>query len=43
MAIASYYAQDYASAWRYLDEAERRRQDVPPQFKPLLKEVAPRP
>ncbi|MBS1723577.1 MAG: hypothetical protein JSS66_11555 [Armatimonadetes bacterium] len=43
MSIASYYKHDYSSAWKYLDEAQRRKQNVPPQFIPLLKEAAPRP
>lgn len=43
MAIASYYAHDYGSAWKYLGDADRRRQAVPPQFRGLLSEVAPRP
>lgn len=43
MAIASYYAQDYGSAWAYLADADKRHQAVPPQFRPLLKEVAARP
>jgi tetratricopeptide (TPR) repeat protein len=43
MAIASYYARDYRSAWEYLSQAEARKQNVPPQFKPLLQEVSPRP
>ncbi|MCW5939810.1 MAG: tetratricopeptide repeat protein [Fimbriimonadaceae bacterium] len=43
MAIASYYARDYRSAWEYLSQAEARKQNVPPQFKPMLLEVSPRP
>lgn len=43
MAIASYYAQDFPSAWKYLTEADRRHQDVPPQFRGLLKEADPKP
>ena len=43
MAIASYYAQDYGSAWKYLADADLRHQPVPPQFRGLLREVAPRP
>lgn len=43
MAIASYYSQNYSAAYRYLAEADRRHQDVPPQFRGLLKEAAPRP
>lgn len=43
MAVASYFAQDYKASWTYLGEADKRHQNVPPQFRPLLKEVAPRP
>lgn len=43
MAIASYYAQDYTSAWKYLAQADQRKQSVPPQFRPLLREADPRP
>ncbi|MBS1713192.1 MAG: hypothetical protein JST30_02520 [Armatimonadetes bacterium] len=43
LAVASYYTEDYRSAWGYVDQAEARKQPVPPQFKSLLKEAAPRP
>jgi len=43
LAVASYYAQDYRAAWSYVGQAESHRQPVPPQFKSLLKEAAPRP
>jgi hypothetical protein len=43
MAIASYFGNDPASAWKYLAEADRRKQNVPPQFRDLLKQVAPGP
>ena len=43
LAIASYYDLDYKAAWTFLSQAESRKQAVPPQFKSLLKEVAPRP
>jgi tetratricopeptide (TPR) repeat protein len=43
MAVSSYFAQDFKAAWTYLDEADKRKQNVPPQFRDLLKEVAPRP
>jgi tetratricopeptide (TPR) repeat protein len=42
MAIASYYAQDFPAAWRYLAEADKRHQDVPGQFRQLLKEAEER-
>lgn len=43
MAIASYYTQDYSSAWKYLAQADQRKQSVPPQFRSLLREADPRP
>jgi tetratricopeptide (TPR) repeat protein len=43
MSIASYYAQDYSSSWKYLTEARSRHEDVPPQFPGLLKEADPQP
>ena len=43
MAVVCYYDHDYKSAWANLDEADKRKQNVPPQFRTLLKEVAPRP
>lgn len=43
MSVASYFAQDYKMAYVYLDEAQKRKQNVPSQFPGLLKEVAPRP
>jgi tetratricopeptide (TPR) repeat protein len=43
LAIASYYAHDYPSAWRFLAEAEKRHQDVPGQFRGLLKEADQQP
>lgn len=43
MAIASYYASDFGSAYGYLAEADKRKQNVPSQFRGLLKEAAPRP
>ncbi|HVT11303.1 MAG TPA: hypothetical protein VHE55_03475 [Fimbriimonadaceae bacterium] len=41
MAIASYYIHDYPSAWQYLATADKRHQNVPPQFRDLLKEADP--
>ncbi len=43
LAIASYYIHDYKAAYANLDEADRRMQSVPAQFRSLLKEAAPRP
>lgn len=43
MSIASYYAQNYSDAWTYLGTADKYKQSVPPQYRNLLKEVAPRP
>lgn len=43
MAIASYFEQDFKSAYTYLAEADKRKQNVPPQFRGLLKEAAARP
>ena len=42
MAIASYYDQDFDGAKRYLAEADRRHQNVPPQFRGLLQEAVSR-
>lgn len=38
MAIAAYYQGDTSAAHRYLREADRRKQNVPPQFRELLLE-----
>lgn len=43
MSVASYFAHDYDAAYAYLAEADKRKQNVPSQFRPLLKEAAPRP
>lgn len=43
MAVCSYFAHDYTSAYQYLAEADKRKQNVPAQFRPLLKEAAQRP
>lgn len=43
LAIASHFDQDYKAAWAYLAEADKRKEQVPPQFRDILKEVAPRP
>ncbi len=42
LAIMSYYAHDYVTAENYLAEADKRHQDVPSQFRPLLKEAMKR-
>ena len=43
LSIAAYFAQDYDAAYAFLAEADKRKQNVPVQFRPLLKEAAPRP
>lgn len=43
MAIAAYYDQDIETALRYLSEADRRKQNVPPQFRTLLPSDGARP
>lgn len=43
MAVCSYFANDFKSAYQYLAEADKRKQNVPSQFRPLLKEAAQRP
>lgn len=43
LAIAAYFDQDADGAWRYLMEAERRRQNIPPQFRELLRLARSRP
>ncbi len=43
MAIAAYYQGDATAAHRYLREADRRKQNVPPQFRELLRQGRPQP
>ncbi|MBX3117600.1 MAG: tetratricopeptide repeat protein [Fimbriimonadaceae bacterium] len=43
LAIASYFDQDFKSARMYLEEADKRKQSVPPQFRDLLQEVSTKP
>ena len=40
LSIASYVKGDSKGAWTYLAEADKRRQNVPPQFRSLLKEAS---
>lgn len=43
MAIAAYYGGDLTAANDYLREADRRKQNVPPQFRDLLRQGRPQP
>jgi tetratricopeptide (TPR) repeat protein len=43
MAIAAYYDQDFEAARSYLSEADKRKQNVPPQFRDLLRKAGNRP
>jgi tetratricopeptide (TPR) repeat protein len=43
MAIAAYFAEDLANARKFLAEADQRKQNVPPQFRKLLREAGPKP
>lgn len=43
MAIAAYFAEDLASARKFLAEADQGKQNVPPQFRKLLREAGPKP
>jgi len=43
LAVAHYYLENYAQAWRYIHLAERTRADLPPQLRDLISRVAPEP
>lgn len=43
LAIAAYYEGDLPAARRFLGEADRRKQRVPPQFRDLLPQAEPLP
>jgi tetratricopeptide (TPR) repeat protein len=43
LAVAHYYLENYAQAWRYIHLAERTHADLPPQLRGLISRVAPEP